>query len=169
MSKSNVSISMNHAQAVDLLEFFGGYSDRVVMVQQKQNSAGVSFVTPPPKNLRHTEDPQLLVTLAGATAFLSNFPRNPGDARHLLQADEHGDITTVSRESNPDGAEEGFLTARESTQALKAKTIDDANTALAVAYTRQERLSACETLIAAAQAEAQRLRAAIAKAASDQP
>jgi hypothetical protein len=43
-------------------------------------------------------------------------------------------------------------------------TIDEANTALAVAATRQERLHACEALIAAAEAEAQRLRAAIAKA-----
>jgi hypothetical protein len=47
---------------------------------------------------------------------------------------------------------------------LRAPTIDDANTALAVACTRAERLLACEALIAAAQAEAARLRDAIAHA-----
>lgn len=47
---------------------------------------------------------------------------------------------------------------------LRAATIDEANTAIAVARTRQERLLACEALIKAAKAEAQRLRAAIAEA-----
>ena len=43
-------------------------------------------------------------------------------------------------------------------------TIDEANTALAVAGNKHERLRACEALIAAAQAEAQCLRAAGANA-----
>lgn len=47
---------------------------------------------------------------------------------------------------------------------LRTATIDEANTALAVACTRQERLLACEALIAATEAEAQRLHAAIAEA-----
>ena len=47
---------------------------------------------------------------------------------------------------------------------LCTATIDEANTALAVARTRQERLLACEALIEAAEAEAQRLRAVIAEA-----
>jgi hypothetical protein len=50
---------------------------------------------------------------------------------------------------------------------LRTATIDEANTALAVAGTRQERLLACKALIGAAQAEAQRLRAAIAEAADN--
>ena len=45
---------------------------------------------------------------------------------------------------------------------LRTATIDEANTAIAVARTRQERLLACE--IAATEAEAQRLHAAIAEA-----
>lgn len=44
------------------------------------------------------------------------------------------------------------------------KTIDDANTALAVARTPLHRLMACEALAAAANLEAELLRAAIAKA-----
>ena len=47
---------------------------------------------------------------------------------------------------------------------LRTATIDEANTALAIAGTHQERLLACEALIAAAEAEVQRLRAAIARA-----
>ncbi|NVM87610.1 hypothetical protein FHT32_001249 [Variovorax sp. SG517] len=45
---------------------------------------------------------------------------------------------------------------------LRLATIDEANTALAVAYTHQGRLQACEALIKAGQAEAKRLRALIA-------
>lgn len=48
-------------------------------------------------------------------------------------------------------------------QCLRKATIDEANTALAVACTHRERLLACDALIAAAEAEAQRLRNAIAK------
>lgn len=47
---------------------------------------------------------------------------------------------------------------------LRTATIDEANTALTVARTRQERLLACEALIAATEAEVQRLRAAMAEA-----
>ena len=47
---------------------------------------------------------------------------------------------------------------------LRAATIDEANTALAVASTSLERLAACEALAAAAKAEAKRLRASLAKA-----
>ena len=45
---------------------------------------------------------------------------------------------------------------------LRQATIDEANTALAVAYTHQGRLQACEALIKAGQAEVKRLRALIA-------
>jgi hypothetical protein len=47
---------------------------------------------------------------------------------------------------------------------LRLATIDEANTALAVAGSKYESLAACEALVAAAQAEAQRLRDAIARA-----
>lgn len=47
---------------------------------------------------------------------------------------------------------------------LRAATIDEANTALAVARTREEKLAACKALAAAAQAEVRRLRTAKAAA-----
>lgn len=47
---------------------------------------------------------------------------------------------------------------------LRAASIDDANTALAVARTAPEKLAAFESLAAAAQAEVKRLTAAIATA-----
>lgn len=49
-------------------------------------------------------------------------------------------------------------------EAQATLTIDEANTALAVARNRHEQLRACEALIAAAQTEAQRLRASSANA-----